>query len=206
MIQQRHTLGNVLHDAPSVDDAINMLRPLVLIDIDHQPRTASRGFPVDCSEIIANHIVLDVLEIGVMAYPADAFQTKFSGVVTECYQLVMAKHQVGGINLHILRLTLCVAAFQQSDGCLAEQPDIPEIIDATTGRTQFVLQGETFAWLEFQTDIGSVLLVNGRYFVDDSDSYRERIRTIHTDSHHVVVSIRESVGHDALGVYPLSAP
>ena len=62
----------MLHHSPLVDDTHNLLRPFILIDIGHQVRSTGGSSPVDTTEIIPYHIILDLLKLRMIADAANA--------------------------------------------------------------------------------------------------------------------------------------
>ena len=64
MVEQRHPIERLLHEPPLVDDGEYLLRPLVLVTVDHEVVSPRRGLPVDGAVVIALHIVPHLLELG----------------------------------------------------------------------------------------------------------------------------------------------
>ena len=91
VVEQRHALESLLHDAAFVDDAIDALRAFVLVDVDHQVVSACGGFPVDGAEVGARRVFLDVLELRLVAHAAYALGTRLGEVVADGQQLILSQ-------------------------------------------------------------------------------------------------------------------
>ena len=131
VIEQRHAAEGRLHDAPLVDDAVNLLRALVLVGVDHDLVAAGTGFPIDGAIVVATDVLFDVLKLGVMAQAADALDSKLGEVVMGGEQLVLVEHKVGRVDLHLLRLAVGDADCHEAKRRGDKESDAAEIVDAS---------------------------------------------------------------------------
>ena len=141
IVEEGHPMECMLHDTSFVDDVEHLLRPLVLIDIHHEMTAPRRSLPVDGAEVVACHIVLDLLELGVVADTTNAFDAQFCQSVADGQQLVFVKHQIGRIDLHIAFAFAGDAPLDKSQNRLHKHADVAKAIDATLGGTQPIGDG-----------------------------------------------------------------
>ena len=102
IVEQRHAREGLLHHAPLVDNAVDGLRAFLLILVHHELVPTGRGSPVNGAVVVAGDVVLDLLEVGVVAYAAYALQSHLVQVVAHGQQFVLAQHQVAGVDFHLL--------------------------------------------------------------------------------------------------------
>ena len=94
MVEQCHPLMRLLHETSFVDDGKDLLRALILIDIDHEMRAAGTRLPVDGAIVIALHIVADLLKLGIVAYLPDLFHPHLHQIVGGSHQFQTAEHEI----------------------------------------------------------------------------------------------------------------
>ena len=136
IIQISHAPEGLLHHSSFVDDIHDLLGTFILINIRHQSGGTGGGSPVDTTEIIAYHIILDLLKLRMIADAANALDAQVGEAVTDGKQLIMRQHQVRRINLDITRRTKRKAALQQAKRRLGKNTNISEGIGSTNCRTK----------------------------------------------------------------------
>ena len=100
------------------------------------------GTPVDGAVIIAHHIVLNLLEVRVMAYASDAFDTHLGEVIAHGEQLILTEHKIRRIDLDILRLATGETTLHQAQGRADKDPCMAKAIDATFRGTEGIGDGD----------------------------------------------------------------
>src|SRR5690606_2618047 len=106
IIKQAEAVKGHMHHATLVDNAIDLLRPLVLILIDHQLRATTGSLPVDTAIVITPLIRLDVLEFIAVAYSSDFLDPELPRCSRDRLQLKFFHLQYRRINRDHLSTTL----------------------------------------------------------------------------------------------------
>jgi hypothetical protein len=77
-----------------------------------------------------------VFELGVVAYAAYAFDTRFLQVLTDSQQLILVQLLVRGIDADVTGFGTSIATFDEAKAGGDENEDMAERVDATTGGTK----------------------------------------------------------------------
>ena len=131
VIEKRHAAEGRLHDATLVNDAVNLLGALVLVGVDHDLVAAGAGFPIDGAIVVAADVLFDVLELGVVPQATDTLNPELGEVMVGGEQLVLVKHEVGRVDLYLLRLAIGDASCHEAKRRGDKESDAAEIVDAS---------------------------------------------------------------------------
>lgn len=123
-----------LHGAAHVYYRNYLLRPFLLVLVDHHVRFAGCGFPVDGLVIVAFDVIAYLVELHLVANLADAFDAGFGEAVTDGHYLVFAHLAICRVNLDTYRPG--DATLKEGDGrgvktTVSGQTDTPRVLLAS---------------------------------------------------------------------------
>ena len=167
VVEEGHAGKGLLHDAPLVDDAVHALRPLVLVDVDHELVAAGRGFPVDGAEVVAGDVFLNVLKLRLVANSPDALRAVLREVVADGQQLILPQPEERRVNGHVLRLALRVPALHQLQRSADKNAYVAEVVNAAASGTQAIDNGLVAPWRKAGAVGNVAALEDERRLVDD---------------------------------------
>ena len=156
--------------------------------------TTGCSTPVNSTVVIALHVVLDLFELSMVPHATYSLDTRIFQILMDGQELIAMKHEERRIYLDILRFTTRITSLQQSKGRSCKHTDVPKAIHTTTGRSQTVSQF-LFSLLRTtrQTETNVTTLKHMRYLVNYLQRDSERIVALHPYSHHIIVTITETI-------------
>ena len=130
-----------------------------------------------------------------IADAANALDAQVGEAVTDGKQLIMRQHQVRRINLDITRRAKRKAALQQAKRRLGKDTNMSEGIGSTNSRTKSISHLLALPSQQSQLEEHITTLEYRRNLINDLQANRERILTLHTNIHLIVISIGEPLRH-----------
>lgn len=136
IVEERHSLKGLLHDAAFVDNGKNLLRTLILIHIHHRTAESGGSPPVDRAVVVASEVVADMFELRVMADAAYALDARLLQVLADGHQLVLVQTLERGIDADVAGGGTAVTALDEAETGGDINENVAEGIDATTSGTE----------------------------------------------------------------------
>ncbi len=155
--------------------------------------SAGACFPVNGAVVVALHILLYLLEVGVVPHSANPLNTQFLQVIAHGEQFILSQHEIGRIYLDVARRLICKPPAYESQPDESEGAYIAEPIHATLLRLQTILYGGVSLCLHRCLEANVASLEYERYLVDNLHAHFVREGVSKMNPNHVVVAIREAV-------------
>ena len=130
IVEEHHAAEGLLHHAPLVDEAVDLLRTFVAVDVHHELVAAGGGFPVDGAVVVAGDVLADVFELRLVPHAADTLLSLLDQAVVDGLQLILPQQQVRGVDLHVGGMSGGEPPLDESQPGTGEEADVTEPVDA----------------------------------------------------------------------------